>query len=153
MSNSVKENNASIKIQNLFRLNICLRMLEKLNGLNLEELAEKLSFDEFNKIIIKKYIIETSKKFILSLNNYKKGLDINPRVLITAYLIKYYSIELLGESENMHSADKYILCLSRNVINTIKTTNIKNIWNILKEFKNIFKSWALIDKDRLIKML
>ena len=44
-----KENNAALKIQILFRLNKCVKMLEKFHNLNLEKLAKELCFDEFKK--------------------------------------------------------------------------------------------------------
>ena len=148
-----KENNAALKIQILFRLNKCVKMLEKFNSLNLEKLAGELSFDEFKKIIIKKDIIETTQNFTSSLDNYKKGLGINPRVLITSYLIMFYSEELLGESNDRHPSDEYILTLSQNVISSLKTNNIKEIWDILREFKHTFKNWSSMDKDRTIERL
>jgi hypothetical protein len=152
MSN-FKENNAALKIQILFRLNNCVKMLEKFHFLNLEKLAEKLNFDEFKKIIIKKDIIDTTQNFTFALDNYKKGLGINPRILITSYLIKYYSEELLGEPNDRHPSDDYILTLSSNVISSLKTNDIKEIWDILREFKHSFKSWSSIDKDRTIERL
>ena len=148
-----KENNAALKIQILFKLNKCIKSLEKYNELNLEKLAENLSFDEFKRIIIKKDIIETTNNFTLSLDNYKKGLEINPKVLITAYLINYYSGELLGKSSDRHPSDEYILKLSQNVISILKTNNIKEIWIILREFKHYFKKWSLMDMDRTIERL
>jgi len=151
--NDFKENNAVLKIQFLFRFHTCIQKLKKLQDLNLEKLAKKLSFDEFKKIIIKKDIIETTQKFTLSLDNYKKGLCINPRILITSYLIKYYSKELLSEPTDRHPSDEYILNLSNNIISSLKTTNIREIWTILREFKDYFKRWSSNDKAVTIERL
>lgn len=148
-----KENNAALKIQIFYRLNKCVKMLEKFNELNLEKLAGELSFDEFKKIIIRKDILQTTQNFTSSLDNYKKGLEINPRILITSYLIKYYSDELLGESKDRHPSDEYILSLSHNVISILQTNNIREIWNVIREFKHTFKNWSSMDKDRTIERL
>lgn len=148
-----KKNHAALKIQMLFRLNKCLKLLEKFNKLNLEKFAKELSFDDFKKIIIKKEIIETTLIFTSSLNNYKKGLELSPKLLIISYLIKHYSDELLGTTNDRHPSDEYILFLSNNVISTLKTNNIKEIWNILREFKYYFINWSSMDKDRTIERL
>lgn len=155
-----KENNAALKIQILFRINKCLKQLDKFNELNLEKLAESLSFDEFKKIIIKKEIIDITQNFTLSLDSYKKGLTINPRILITSYLIKCYSEELLGETTDRHPSDDYILSLATNVVailsnqeTTSSLSRVKEIWDCLREFKHGFANWSKMDKDRTIERL
>lgn len=156
-----KENNAALKIQILFKLNKCLKQLDKFNELKLEKLAETLSFDEFKKIIIKKEVISTTHNFTLSLDNYKKGLEINPRILITSYLIKYYSVELLGELSDRHPSDDYILKLATNVVSILSnkeneksnTSKVKEMWDCLREFKHGFANWSKMDKDRTIERL
>lgn len=149
----LRENKAALKIQFLFRLNKCNKLLEKFNELNLNKIAENMSFNEFKKIIIKKEIIQTTQALTLSLDSYKKGLAINPRVLISSYLIKNYPIELLGDISDRHPFDDYILTLSCRVVDTLNNNNIGDIWNILREFKYQFENWSNMDKNRTIERL
>jgi hypothetical protein len=111
MSN-LKEN-AALKIQYLLKLNNCKKLLIEFKTLELKLNAELLSFDKFQKIIIKKEVINNVKNFTDSLDKLKKGLSINPRVLITAYMITYFPIDLLGEEKDRHPSDNFILELAR----------------------------------------
>ena len=52
-------------------LSQCLKKLKEFNKMNLKNLALTKTFDEFQKIIINKEIINTTKNFINILNDYK----------------------------------------------------------------------------------
>lgn len=148
-----KENNAALKIQFLFKLNHSLKLLDEFNKLELNNHAKNKSFDDFKKIIIKKEIIEITKKFTESLDKFKKGLNINPRVLITSFLITYYSNELLGEISDRHPSDDYIFTISSLVVEELEKKNIPSLWNLLRDFKLAFTNWSKMDKDRTIERL
>lgn len=148
----IKEN-AALKIQYLLKLNNCKKLLCEFKTLELKSNAESLSFDNFKKIIIKKELINNVKNFTDSLDKLKKGLSINPRVLITAYMITYFTNELLGEEKDRHPTDNFILEIATNVVNKLEENDISNIWTILRDFKVGFNNWSQMDKDRTIEKL
>jgi hypothetical protein len=145
--------NAALKIQHLIKLNNCKKLLNKFKTLELKSNAESLSFDNFKKIIIKKEVIGNVKNFTDSLDKLKKGLSINPRVLITAYMITYYTIDLVGEEKDRHPTDNFILEIANNVVNKLEENNINHIWDILRDFKVGFNNWSQMDKNRTIEKL
>ena len=145
--------NAALKIQYLLKLNHCKKLLIEFKTLELKSNAELLSFDKFQKIIIKKELINNVKNFTDSLDKFKKGLSINPRILITAYMITYFPIDLLGEEKDRHPTDNFILELATNVVNALEDNKISNIWDILRDFKVGFNNWSQMDKDRTIEKL
>jgi hypothetical protein len=145
--------NAALKIQYLLKLNNCKKLLNEFKTLELKSNAESLSFDKFQKIIIQKEVIGNVKNFTDSLDKLKKGLSINPRVLITAYMITYYTIDLIGEEKDRHPTDNFILELATNVVNKLEENNINHIWDILRDFKVGFNNWSQMDKDRTIEKL
>ena len=147
------KDNAALKIQYLLKLNNCKKLLSEFKTLKLKIIAESLSFDNFKKIIIKKELINNVKNFTDSLDKLKKGLSINPRVLITAYMITYFPIELLGEEKDRHPTDNFILEIATNVVNALEENDISNIWTILRDFKVGFNNWSQMDKDRTIEKL
>lgn len=150
MSNN-KENVAALKIQYALKLNICNKKLYDFLKLKLNDLAQQNNFNNFRKIIIKKEIIDITKKFCNSLEIFKNGLQINPKFLITIYLIKYYSSEILGN--DMNELDKQIFNISVIAINTLETKKIDNIWKVLYNFKIEFENWSKMDKNRTIEKL
>lgn len=144
---------AAFKIQYMFKLKHCINLLDSFKKLDLKSNAETLTFDEFKKIIIKKDIIETVKNFIDSLDKFKKGLGLNPRVLITAYMITYFTNDFIGEEKDRHPSDNFIFELATNVINNLEEGKIIKIWDILRDFKIGFNNWSQMDKDRTIERL
>jgi hypothetical protein len=148
-----KENNAALKIQFLFKLNHASKLLDEFNNLELKKHAKEKSFDEFKKIIIKKEIIDIAKKFTDSLEKFKKGLNINPRVLITSFLITFYTDELIGDISDRHPSDDYIYTISLLVVEELEKKSIPNLWNLLRDFKLAFANWSKMDKDRTIERL
>lgn len=146
-------NNAALKIQFALKLNKCIKNLEKFKNLNLDTLSQSMSFNDFRKIIIKKELLEVANNLCTSLESFKNGLKINSKVLITIYLIKNYTDELIGKELDRHPIDNEILFISANVIDILKTNKINDLWNLLREFKIIFKDWSTIDKDRTIEKL
>ncbi len=145
--------NAALKIQYMFKLKHCINLLDELKKIGLKSNAETLSFDEFKKIIIKKDVIETVKNFTDSLEKLKKGLGINPRVLITSYMITYYPNDLIGEDKDRHPSDNFILELSNLVTSSLEEGKINKIWDLLRDFKIGFNNWSQMDKDRTIERL
>ncbi len=148
-----KANSAALKIQFALKLNNCIKNLEKFQNIKLNKLSLSMNFDEFRKIIMRKDVLDITKHFVDTLENFKSGLKINPKVLITAYLIKAYPTELVGTEKDLHPSDRYIIELSASVVENLESNKINNIWNKLKEFKSVFTDWSRMDKDRTIEKL
>jgi hypothetical protein len=146
-------NVAVLKIQKIFRFKKCLKSLIHFRKMNLKKLSKNLSFDEFRKIIMKKDIINSSSYFISCLEKFKKKLDINPKILITSYLISGFSDDLLGPLKDRHPSDNMILNLSINLVESLETNDINTIWSLLKDFKQYFDIWSKGDKNRTIENL
>ena len=170
---------SAIKIQLIFKINNCLKKLENFNNIKLTSLASTISFGEFQKIICKKDVLEASSLFIKSLNMYKSGLVTkslynSSKIFISSFLIKFYSNELLGEMKDWHPYDTNIFNSANNIIDSITgsraspnifdathqsitgssdSPNIKQVWENLFEFNNMFSIWSSMDKDRTIEKL
>lgn len=150
---SFKANSAALKIQFALKLNNCIKNLEKFQNIKLNKISSTISFDEFGKIIMKKDILDITKHLCETLESFKSGLKINPRVLITAYLIRNYPLELVGSESDRHPVDNYIISLSDNVVQQLESNKINEIWTALKDFKVAFADWSSMDKDRTIEKL
>ena len=148
-----KIKNAAIKIQFALKLNYCIKNLEKFQNIGLNKLSCTLSFDEFKKIIIKKNILDITGYLCKSLESYKSGLKINPKILISVYLISNYSAEIIGPEINRHPLDNYIYNLSNNVIQQLEFKKINELWTILNNFTPVFINWSNMDKNRTIEKL
>ena len=151
------EHNAALKIQFVFKLNNCIKYLEKFNKLNLKNIASTKSFLEFQKLITNKdtspNIIDVINKFIFSLNKFKNGLTIKSKIIITAYIINYFPNEILGNDENKHPIDINLINLAKNMLNSIDSGKIKNIWESMRDFNIAALQWFEMDKERTIEQM
>lgn len=145
--NSIILNNAALKIQYIFKLNNCIKKLEKFNELNLKNIASTKSFNDFQKIICKKEIITITKNLIDSLHTFKKDFNINPKILITAYIINYYPKELHFEDNEL------IITSASKVIAALEEKNINNLISAIQDYNYIYNTWSITDKDRSMEQL
>ena len=149
------EHNAALKIQFVFKLNNCIKYLEKFNKLNLKNIASTKSFLEFQKFITNKdtslNIIDIINKFIYSLNKFKNGLTIKSKIIITGYIINYFPNEILGSNKN--PIDINLVNLAKNMVDSIDSGKIKNIWESMREFNIAALQWFEIDKERSIEQM
>lgn len=142
------------KIQLLFRVNQVLKNLELLKNHNIEGKSKNLDFNNFKKVLMDKKILEDTKEFLISLNNFKKGIDTNPKMFLTIFLITGQSEEFLGPQKDRHFSDDDILILSNLVLESLNTCTDKNInqfWNNYHNFNFAFKNWLSMDKNRTIE--
>jgi hypothetical protein len=152
MSDS-KDLNSIIKIQTKVRINNCLKSLDNFIDLKLKEHATNKPFDDFKKIILRKDIIDTASSLVQSLDKYKKGLSLNPRILISIYMFVFYSFDFLGPENDRHPSDDYILTISNLIIQELDSKDIPKLWNLLRDYKISFNNWASMDKNRTIERL
>ena len=153
--NTLSEDINARKIQRKFRKNNILRNTWNLVNLDLIKNGEKIKFDKFTKLMREKNTIDISEKFIKSLSNYRSGFKLNQKVLLTAYLIKFFSEDLLGKDQ--HPIDKGINDWSEEVFKRIAELNVSKdidkLWLLLNNYNTIFSQWKENDKSRLIESI
>jgi len=149
------EHNAALKIQFVFKLNNCIKYLDKFNKLNLKSIASTKNFLEFQKFITNKNsapnMIDDINKFIFSLNKFKNGLAIKPKIIITAYIINYFPDEFLGNNKN--PIDFNLINLARNMLTSIDSGKINDIWESMRDFNSVALQWFEMDKERSIEQM
>ena len=142
------------KVQRLFRKNRLIKENKNLIDLNLEKEGIK-DFNSFTQYIRKDNIKNAVKKYLKIFNNYKNGLKINERILITAFMITFYPDELLGVEK--HQMDKSILEWSEEVVKRInlleESREIDKLWLLLNNYQIIFNQWKESDKSRMIESI
>ncbi len=152
-SSKFEEINAR-KIQRLFRKNNILKNSTIFKNLmaTLESIED---FEKFTKFMRQSNTIKISQDFIKSFNNYKTGFKLDAKVLLTAYLIKNYSEELLGKEQ--HPIDKGIydwsLELVQRINQIIESKEIDKLWLLLTNYQTIFSQWKENDKSRMIESI
>jgi hypothetical protein len=150
-------NNHIIKIQRYYRTHLIKRKLYILKQYNLKNKNE-IIFDNFTKIIRGVDIIKATKNVINIFNSiYKPIINITPHVILTAYLINNFPIELLGTMKDRHPIDIQLLEWSNKLIDFLDNyenstfIDFKKIHNYMNNYKIIFDYWKEIDKNRTIQ--
>lgn len=138
---------AALKIQLIFKINKCLNFLSEINKLDLINLAKTIEFTQFQKLIIKKEIINKTSDFINSMDRYKSGLNITPRIFLMSFIVHSYPKEILGDN----NYDNQVEITAHNVINLLDSKLIPELWNAIKNFNIVFSKWIEMDKDRSIE--
>jgi hypothetical protein len=148
------EDIAAKKIQLSFRINQVLKNLETFKTHDLKEKSKTLDFAKFKKCLLDKKILDDTKDFLISLNNFKKGIEINPKMFLTIFLITGIPDDFIGHEKDRHFSDNEILILSNEVLEMLNNLNEKNIsifWNCYHNFNFAFKNWIRMDKNRTIE--
>ena len=150
----IKDINAS-KIQRYFRKNKILKKNNEFLKLNLSTKGKTYDFENFTKYLRNKELINCTDEYIKNFKSYKFGFKLESKELLTAYLINYYSEELLGNQQ--HPMDKGINEWSEEVIKRIEdldnSKEIDKIWLLLNNYHTIFSQWKSNDKSRLIESI
>ena len=142
----------ALKIQFMFKLNNVKRKLIEFNKLGLNDFAQNNNFEQFSKIIIDKNIIQKTKNLCTSLISFKKDIIVIPRILLSAFIIKYYTNEIIGTEEH-HPYDDNLIESSNHLINLLNNNDYNNLWICLKNYCVSFKLWSDLDKDRSIEKM
>lgn len=145
------EDYAASKIQFLFKLNSCKQSLKFFNDLKLLSFAENNTFEQFQHLIVQKNVINITQKLTDSLEKFKKGLNITPKILISSYIIYFYPNEIF--SEEKHPIDNNIIEHANNVIKSLENNNILELWTNLKDYKYNFNNFMKHDKNRTIEQI
>ena len=144
------------RIQRLFRKNKILKCTT--HFLNIIETGKDSCFIKFTDYIRSKKVLDVSKKYINSFNQYKKDFTLNSKVLLTAYLITLFQEELLGKE--LHQIDQGILEWSQEVVKRINETGqdsdskeVDKLWLLLNNYNVIFNQWKTSDKSRITESI
>jgi hypothetical protein len=150
----IKDINAR-KIQRYFRKNKILKKNNEFLKLNLSSKGKSCEFEDFTKYLRNKEVTNCTDEYIKTFKSYKSDFKLNSKVLLTAYLINYYSEELLGKEQ--HPMDKGISEWSEEVVKRIADLNnskeIDKIWLLLNNYHIIFSQWKTSDKSRMIESI
>ena len=146
------------KIQHCYFLYNFRKKLSKFRKMELTVLGQSLPFDEFSKVIRKKNILDTSLELIKSIRT-KDKLKLSSRILLTIYLINFYSEELLGKESERYPIDNNICQWTKKIINQLEMAEYKKyhdlvqLWKLLHNYKLFFNNWKKIDNDRTIERI
>ena len=142
------------RIQRLFRKNKVLKCTT--HFLNIIETCKGSGFLKFTEYIRSNKVLDVSKRYINSFNQYKKDFTLNSKVLLTAYLITLFQEELLGKE--LHQIDQGILEWSQEVVKRINETGqdskeVDKLWLLLNNYNVIFNQWKISDKSKMVESI
>ena len=120
--------------------------------------TERLSKTDFNyitKYITNSKIILDTKNFLLSINNFSNNNIINPRILLTTYLISYHTKDFLTieEDEDIYELSNMLLFHLNTFLRTINEPHFNNLNQCLIDFYKLFDRWKCKDRKRFIHIL
>tara|TARA_B100001287_G_C22637176_1_gene508189 strand:- start:277 stop:1386 length:1110 start_codon:yes stop_codon:yes gene_type:complete len=142
------------KLQRLYRKNRIIRGTKEFLNLDFK-LHGQDDFNAFSKYIRRDNVKLTTSKYLKLFNNYKNGMKLNERILITAYMITLFTEELLGKE--MHQMDRSILEWSQEVVKRInlldESKDIDKLWLLLNNYYLIFNQWKESDKSRMVESI
>jgi hypothetical protein len=142
------------KIQLTFRISQIIKNMEVFQTHNIEQKSKTQDYNNFKKCLLDKKLLEDTKNFLNSLNNYKKGLDTNPKMFLSVFIITSSPDEFLGPQKDRHFSDDEILILSNELIENLKKLTDKTVsqfWNNYHNYNYAFKNWLKMDKSRTIE--
>ena len=153
--NSPRKDINARKIQRYFRKNKILKNNSEFLKLNLAGKGKESEFENFTKYIRDPKVIGCANNYIKSFSSYKNGFKLDSKVLLTAYLIYFFSEELLGKEQ--HPMDKGISEWSEEVVKRIADLNdskeVDKVWLLLNNYNTIFSQWKTSDKSRMIESI
>ena len=153
--NSPRKDINARKIQRYFRKNKILKNNSEFLKLNLAGKGKESEFENFTKYIRDPKVIGCANNYIKSFSSYKNGFKLDSKVLLTAYLIYFFSEELLGKEQ--HPMDKGISEWSEEVVKRVGDLNdskeIDKVWLLLNNYNTIFSQWKTSDKSRMIESI
>lgn len=142
------------KIQRLFRKNNILKNSVVLRN-EMKPFQSTEDFDKFTKFMRQSSTIKISEDLIKSFSNYKSGFKLTAKVMLTGYLIKNFSEELLGKEQ--HPMDKGIYDWSQELVKRLDEINdtkeVDKLWLLLNNYQIIFSQWKESDKSRMIESI
>ena len=129
-----------------------------------------VDFSKFSKLIRQKEVIQSTKDLINSFNLSKKSsienqntnISLEPKVLLTSFLILFFQNDLVGDPKNRNQVDNSLIdwvnLFTEKIANfNEKNSNISNKINetilLFENFQIVFDQWKNYDKNRLIESI
>lgn len=145
-----------IKIQRFYRIYKLSNTFDNLEKYNLKK--KNIDFNDFTKKIRDKSLINNVNKIIYLLNKLScKSFKINPRIILSAFLINNYSNEVIGPIKDRHPIDNFVIEWSKKLVSIFKKENNYYEYDLLikylNNYVNIFNNWKNVDKNRTIQNL
>lgn len=129
-----------------------------------------VDFGKFSKLIRQKEVIQSTKDLINSFNLSKKSsienqntnISLEPKVLLTSFLILFFQNDLVGDQKNRNQVDNslidWVYLFTEKIANfNEKNSNINNKINetilLFENFQIVFDQWKNYDKNRLIESI
>ena len=158
---SVKEdlvfkNAMAKKIQKVYKSHYVDNVRKEISNLRLSNFAEDNVFESFCRKMREKDVVTTIKKYLNVLSQVvKQELPITHHLVLSSYLIKHYSDEVLGNDKQLHQSDKDIIAWCEEIVLRINDGGIdfKKQFVLLKNFGIVFDQWKNMDKHRTIEKI
>lgn len=144
------------KIQKVYKSHYLDNIRKEVNSLKLSEYAKENDFDTFCRKMRNKDVVVTIKKYLQVISQVvKKELPITHHLVLSCYLIKYYSDEVLGNEKQLHQSDKDIIAWCEEIVFRLDNGGIdyKKQFILLKNFGIVFNQWKNMDKHRTIEKI
>ena len=148
------ENNI-VKIQRYYRIYKLSNLFNQFEKYNIGK-NNSLNFNEFTKCIQDKKLLDLVKDIILSINKLcNTNVNISPRIILTAFLIKHFTDEIIGNIKDRNPIDIYLIDWSKTLVKIFKNEEsiykYKLLINYLDNYLKVFNDWKKIDKNRSIQ--
>ena len=160
MDTEILKNKKARKIQQFYRLSKINSSLNQFRKMELKSQSQNKSFADFTKIIRNKDIIKNTDKFISDLSKSSTTkLKLSGRILLTGYIIKFYTDDVMDKEENRHPVDKGIIEWSETLMELLEEKPIKSLSELNKlslfinNYDSIFNQWKSMDRNRTIERI
>lgn len=145
-----------IKIQRQYRVYKINENIKLFNRYDLKYI-DKIIFSDYTTKLLNKDIIYCVKSIINKLNElFDNKLIIQPQYILSSFLIKNFSDDILGPIKDRHPIDIYMYQWSIKLVQIFtKFDNTYNecklLYKYLINYKDIFDNWKNVDKNRTIQ--
>ena len=146
-------------IQRNFRLKKINSMFNEFRSLKLDQNAEKMEFDSFSKLVRTKEVILKTRGIAEYYNTIGFKNKLNGQKILTSYILKYFSKDILGDEKKLHQDDKAIIQWGENLVDLFQNLVIndyqsfKTFGDFLVSYEEAILLWLKGDKSRTIESI
>lgn len=151
----MNRNSSVIKIQRQFRVYLLKKNLSKLKNFKLLECNE---FNKFTQLLRNKNIINQMSSVLKSFDKFScVPLNVKSQVVLMAYLIKKFPVDVIGPIKDRHPIDKEIILQSFKLVSLLEHFDELNyqlskyICNFISNYSHLFNFWKDMDKNRTVQ--
>lgn len=161
--NNIENNRVFISsissLQKQFRINKINKLFKNFRNLNLGQHAAKMDFDKFSRLVRTKDAIINTREISQYYNSIGYNNKLNGQKLLTSYILKYFSNDILGVEKQRHSDDNAIIEWGEQVVELYQNLVINdyNSFNIfgkfLMNYEKALNMWLEGDKNRTMESI